>query len=115
MAKVMAMSDELDPGLRRLFAQTAEYPADEPFVSAVTTRTSRGKAALIARWLAPVAIEAVSLGALAAALGLVLDQSAKVIAPLLTASPAGLAAGLGLAIAGMVCFRLLAPLAWRNH
>ncbi len=110
------MSDELDPGLKRLFAQTAEYPADDAFVSAVTARTAReSRIALIARRLAPTLGAAVTLGVLASVLGLVLDQSAKVIAPLLTASPVGLAAGLGLAVAGLVCFRLLAPLAsWRS-
>ena len=106
------MSDPFEPGLRRLFASTAEHPADEAFVSAVTTRTSReGRIALIAWRLAPTFITTMALGALAAGLGLVLDQSAKVITPLVDASPVGLAAGLGLAIAGLVCFRLLAPLA----
>jgi hypothetical protein len=112
------MSDELDPGLRRLFASTAEHPADEAFVSAVTTRTSRERLiasiASIALGMAPGFVVAMGLGAVAAALGLVLDQSAKVITPLLDASPVGLAAGLGLAIAGFVCFRLLAPLALRR-
>ena len=43
----MVMSNELDPGLKRLFAETAEHPADEAFVSAVTARTSReGRIAL---------------------------------------------------------------------
>jgi len=109
------MSDELEPGLKRLFAQTAERPADEAFVLAVTTRASReSRVAQIARRLAPMGVAAVALGALAAVLGLVLDQSARLITPLVNASPAGCAAGLGLAIAGVVCFRLLAPLAtWR--
>jgi hypothetical protein len=112
---VIAMSDELAPGLRRLFAETAEHPADEAFVSAVTARTSQQRLiALIARGMAGPFIFAVVLGAMATALGLVLDLSAKVITPLVDASPTGLAAGLGLAIAGVVCFRLLAPLAlWR--
>ncbi len=109
------MSDELDPGLRRLFAETAEHPADEAFVSAVTARTSRERSiGLFARHVAAGIIFALVLGVLAAVLGLVLDLSAKVIAPFLTASPIGLAAGLGLAVAGAVCFRLLAPLALRE-
>jgi len=104
------MSDEFDPGLRRLFSATAEHPADEAFVSAVTARTSRQ------RWRAPIArglAGAIVLAVAAAALGLVLDQSARVITPLLYASPASVAVGLGLVIAGVVCFRLLAPLASR--
>ncbi len=106
------MSDELDPGLRRLFAETAEHPADEAFVSAVKTRTSRERLiVLITRQAAVGIIFALALGALAAFLGVVLDMSARVITPQLTTSPIGLAAGLGLAVAGFVCFRLLSPLA----
>lgn len=109
------MSDELDPGLRRLFASTAEHPADEAFVSSVTRRTSRERwLALIGRGLASGLLYTAVLVVLAMALGLVLDQSAKVISPLVDASPAGCAAGLGLVIAGAVCVRLLAPLAWRR-
>lgn len=111
----MVMSNELDPGLKRLFAETAEHPADEAFVAAVTTRTSReGRIALIAWRLAPAVVIAVGLGALAIALGLALDQSARLISSLVSASPAGYANGLGLVVAGFVCFRLLAPLAWRR-
>ena len=106
------MNDELDPGLRRLFASTAEHPADEAFVSAVTTRTSRERLiGLIARGMAAQLAFTLGLGALAAVVGVVLDQSAKMIAPLLNASLLGLATGLGLAVAGLVCFRLLALLA----
>jgi hypothetical protein len=101
------MNDELDPGLRRLFASTAENPNDEAFVQAVTARTSRGRwIALIAPGLAMTFVLAV----VAIALGLVLDQSAQVISPLVGASPMGRAAGLGLVIAGAVCYRLLAPI-----
>jgi hypothetical protein len=107
----MVMSDDLDPGLKRLFAETAEHPADAAFVSAVTARTAReGRIALIAWRLAPAVVGAVALGAL----GLALDQGAPLITSLVNASPAGYANGLGLAIAGFVCFRLLAPLAWRR-
>jgi hypothetical protein len=100
------MTNELDPGLRRLFASTAENPADEAFVQAVTSRTSRG------RWLALIApglAAAFILAAAAIVLGLVLQQSAKVITPLVIASPMGWTAGLGLVIAGAVCVRVLAP------
>jgi hypothetical protein len=112
---VIVMSDELDPGLRRLFASTAEHPADEAFVSAVSARTSGERLiAGIARTLAQGLLFGAGAGALAMILGLVLDQSAKVITPLLTASPVGWAAGVGLALAGVVCFRLLAPFAPRR-
>ena len=105
------MSDELDPGLRRLFAETAEHPADEAFVSAVTNRTSReGLFVLITRRLAPAIVPIVAPVALAATLALVAGLSAGLITPLVDASPAGLAAGLGFAIAGVICFRLLSPL-----
>ena len=109
------MSDELDPGLKRLFAQTAEHPADEAFVSTVSTRTSRdGRIALIGWRLGAAFIVAVALGGLAGALGLVLNQSASLIAPLVNASPAGCATGLALVLAGVICIRGLAPLAaWR--
>jgi hypothetical protein len=96
------MNDELDPGLRRLFASTSEAPADEAFVEAVAARTSRG------RWIALIApglLAAFVVAAAAIALGLVLLQSARVITPLVNASPAGWAAGLGLVLAGAVCVR----------
>jgi len=107
----MVMSNELDPGLKRLFAETAEHPADEAFVSAVTARTSReGRIALIVWRLAPAVVGAAALGAL----GLALDQGAPLITSLVSASPAGYANGLGLAVAGLVCFRLLASLVMRR-
>jgi hypothetical protein len=108
------MSDDLDPGLRRLFAETAEYPADEAFVAAVTQRTANApRIGPAVRRLAAGSVSALTLGAVAAGLGLALQQGAGVIMPLLNASPVGMAAGLGLAVAGLVCFRLLAPLARR--
>ncbi|HEY5410888.1 MAG TPA: hypothetical protein VIJ94_09190 [Caulobacteraceae bacterium] len=105
------MSDPFDPDLRRLFAATAEHPADEAFVAAVTVRTSRERwITLIARAL----VGALVLAVAAAAFGVVMAQGVKVIAPLLNASLAGQATGLVLAIAGLVCLRLLAPLALRR-
>jgi hypothetical protein len=56
----------------------------------------------------------VVLGVVAAGLGLAVRQSFAVIAPLLTTSPVGQAAALGLVVAGFVCFQLLAPLATRR-
>jgi hypothetical protein len=101
------MRDELDPDLRRMFASTAESPADEVFVEAVTARTSRERRiSFVAAGLGGAA----ALGALAAVLGVALQQSARMIAPLVTSPPLGLAAGLGLAVAGLICFRLLSPL-----
>jgi hypothetical protein len=108
------MNDELDPGLKRLFAETAEHPADDAFVAAVTARTSRERFSPALQRLMAGALYAVILGVLAAGLGRLLEESFKVIAPLLTASPVGQAAALALAVAGAVCFRLLAPLAARR-
>ena len=109
------MSDELDPGLRRLFAETAEHPADEAFVAAVTERTAHEpRIGLTVRRLAAGSASALALGAVAAGVGLALQQGSQVIMPLLSASPVGMAAGLGLAVAGLVCFRLLAPLTQRH-
>ena len=104
------MSDELDPGLRRLFAETADSPADEAFVGAVTARTSRErKLGLVARTLIGVAALAL-LALFAAVLAPMLEKSAGSVTALVTASPAGWAAGLALALAGAVCVRTLAPL-----
>ena len=104
------MNDELDPGLRRLFAATAENPADEAFVAGVTARTSLERRIMsVLRPLAGGLLLAVSLAALATGLGVALNQSRAVIAPLVSASPVGLAAGLALAFAGVVLFRTLAP------
>ncbi len=109
------MSDDLDPGLRRLFAETAEHPADEAFVAAVTARTAHApRIGLAVRRLAAGSLSALALGAVAAGVGLALQQGSQVILPLLNASPTGVAAGLGLAVAGFVCFRLLAPLTQRR-
>lgn len=108
------MSDELDPGLRRLFAETAEHPTDDAFVAAVTARTAREpRVGLTVRRLVGGFLPVLALGAVAAGVGLALQQGSQAIAPLLSASPVGVAAGLGLAVAGFVCFRLLAPLAQR--
>jgi hypothetical protein len=109
------MSDELDPGLRRLFAETAEHPADEAFVAAVTQRTAHApRIGPVVRQIAAGFLPALVLAAVAASLGLALQQGSQVIMPLLSASPMGVAAGLGLAVAGLVCFRLLAPLVERQ-
>jgi hypothetical protein len=109
------MSDELDPGLRRLFAETADNPADEAFVTEVTQRTARELRIGPAVWrLAAGTAPALTLGAVAAGVGLALQQGSRVIMPLLGASPMGIAAGLGLGVAVLVCFRLLGPLAQRH-
>ena len=104
------MNDQLDPGLRRLFAETAEAPADEAFVAAVTSRTSHERRIMmLLRPLAGGLLLAVVLASLATGLGVVLNQSRAVIAPLISASPVGWAAGLALALAGAVLVRTLAP------
>ncbi len=109
------MSEDLDPGLRRLFAETAEHPADDAFVAAVTTRTVHDpRIGLTFGRLAAGSLSALALAAAAAGLGLALQKGSQVILPLLDASPTGMAAGLGLAAAGFVCFRLLAPLVQRR-
>jgi len=109
------MSDELDPGLRRLFAETADDPADEAFVAAVTARTAtEPRIGLTVRRLTAGSLPALTLGAVAAGLGLALQQGSRMITPLMSGSPVGMAAGLALAVAGLICFRLLAPLAQRH-
>jgi hypothetical protein len=109
------MSEDLDPQLRRLFAETAEHPADEAFVQSVAARTQRERhLGPAVRRLAAASLPALALGAVAAGLGLAAQQSFTVVAPLLTASPTGMAASLALVAAGVVCFRLLAPLVTRR-
>ena len=109
---VTTMTDEHDPDLRRLFASTAEHPADEAFVAAVTARTAHARRfGPLARRLASGFGLAVAFSVAAATLGL----SARVITPLLDATPMGLATALSLVVAGVVCLRLLASLAsWRS-
>jgi hypothetical protein len=103
------MNDELDPGLRRLFAATADYPADEAFVAEVTAKTvglrptGHGMPAALVRGAV--------VGVLAAALGLALAEAAGPITSLVTATPFGPVTGLALLAAGFVCVRALAPLA----
>ena len=111
------MSDELDPGLRRLFAETAEHPADEGFVSAVAVRTSRRRRMMLGvRALALALLVAAAVGGLAAGFGLVLDQSAGMITALGSAPTLGWAAGLALVLAGAVCVRVASRLVsgWRG-
>ena len=105
------MNDELDPGLRRLFAETADYPADEAFVAAVAAKTSRPRPLL--RALAGALAASAVVAALALGVGVAVSRVSPWIAPLLNGSPYGWAAGLALAAAGVVCLRLLAPLADR--
>ncbi len=103
---------ELDPGLRRLFAETAEAPADEAFVAAVSARTSRQRRIMMfVRPLLRGLFAATVLAILATALGLAFNQGQAVIAALVSSSPLGWVAGLALALAGVVCVRALSPLA----
>ncbi len=103
------MSDELDPGLKRLFAATAEAPADEAFVQGVAARTARERRlGLLPRILIGIAV-AVLLALSAAVLAPMLETSAGSIAALVSSSPVGWAAGLALALAGAICARALAP------
>ena len=105
------MTNELDPDLRRLFAQTAEAPADEAFVAGVARRTSRERRILaLVRPLAMGLVMAAVLAVLASGLGLLLSQSQGVVTTLVRASPLGWASGLALALAGAVLVRTLAPL-----
>jgi hypothetical protein len=99
------MKDELDPDLRRLFAATADYPADEVFVASVAARTA-GRRPIVLRTL-PVAALVI---ALAAGLGLAAIQVMPLIAPLFDGSPIGWAVGLALAAAGAACLRTVGPL-----
>ena len=106
------MNDELDPGLRRLFAETAGSPADESFVAAVAVRTSRERRVMmIVRPLVGGLFAAAILGVLATALGLVFEHGQAAVTAVVNASPLGWVAGLALALAGAVCVRALAPVA----
>jgi hypothetical protein len=102
--KVSPMTDEIDPDLRRLFAATADPPADEAFVAAVTARTARLRLLTAVAWglglillAAALAVSAPVFGRMTAALAL---------------SPFGWVAGLALAGSGALCARVLA--AWRS-
>lgn len=104
------MNNELDPGLRRLFAKTAEHPADEAFVAVVTARTSRERRIMmVVQPLARGVIAAVIFAVLATALGLAFNQGQAVVAAVVSSSPVGWVAGLALAFAGAVCVRTLGP------
>ena len=110
------MSDELDPGLRRLFAATADSPADEAFVAEVTVKTARERRLVVLRrTLAGVAALAAFLAAMAAGGQRALGREAAEIASLVGASPVGWATGLALVFAGVVCVRALAPLLSRGR
>jgi hypothetical protein len=99
------MNDELDPDLRRLFAATADYPADEAFVAAVSAQI-RPRRPILLRTLWSSAI----IVALAAGLGLAASQAWTLIGPLISGSPIGWGVGLALAGAGALCVRVLGPL-----
>jgi hypothetical protein len=100
------MNNELDPDLRRLFAATADYPADEAFVAAVSAQTARRRPIALASLSGPALVIA-----LAGGLGLAASQALPLIAPLFDGSPVGWIVGLALAGAGAVCFRIFGPLA----
>ncbi len=104
------MNDELDPVLRRLFAETAERPADEAFVTAVTARTARAR---LRPSLGRAAAGALVLAAIVAALAVGLGLAATLLTRLLDASLVGQAAALALVLAGAVYARVLGPLIWR--
>ncbi len=98
------MSDEIDPGLKRVFAQTAEAPADEAFVAEVASKTSR-----LRRWCVIGTALGLILVAIAVATGLGLAAaSIGPIAAALSASPFGWIAGLAFVGAGALCVRALA-------
>ena len=108
------MTDELDPGLRRLFAATADSPADEAFVAGVTVRTSRERRlVMLTRVLAASLVASLIIAAVAMGLIQILNQGLGAVATLVGASPVGWVAGLGLALAGVVCVRTLAPVVAR--
>jgi len=104
------MSDELDPGLRRLFAETAEASADEAFVQGVADRTGRERRLrLLVRIM--LAMAAVALLVLfATALAPMLEAAVGWVTVLVTSSPMGWATGLALILASVICVRTLALL-----
>ena len=104
------MTDELDPGLRRLFAATAEDPADEAFVAEATARTARRRRLAMIGW----ALGLLALAAVATALAPVIGRAAAVpiqFSAALLATPFGWAAALALTVAGALAARALAG--WR--
>jgi len=100
------MNDELDPDLRRLFAATADHPADEAFVAAVAAHTPPRRPILLHALSGAAVVIALSIG-----LGLAASQVSALIGPLMNGSPVGWAAGLALALAGAAGVRVLGPLA----
>ena len=105
------MTSELDPGLRRLFAATAESPADEAFVAAVTVRTAReARLVLMGRVLACALALAALIAATETGIVAALNQGLGAVAALVVGTPAGWAAGLAIALAAAVCVRTIAPL-----
>lgn len=111
---VSVMNDELDPCLKRLFAETAEHPADEAFVAMVSRTTSRRRRLMaLVRALGGGLLLAVVVAALASGLGVALNQSRVMISAVIGPSPIGWVAGLALAFAGAVLVRTLAPVVSR--
>ena len=102
------MSDELDPGLRRLFASTGQSPADEAFVAEVAARTSRENAWVTA---GRAAFAALVFAVLAMGLRFAVIQGASVVSAFVSVPPLGWAAGMALVLAGVIGVRALAPLA----
>jgi hypothetical protein len=105
------MTDELDPGLRRLFAETANTPEDDVFVAAVTSVTARKPRLLAGGGFGQALRSGAIAAAAAAAFGLVLSQVSGPVGALVNASPFGWIAGLALVLAGAAGVRVLAPFA----
>lgn len=105
-----SMNEEFDPGLRRLFAATAEHPADETFAAQVTTKVNRARRLRGAGRALALAVLAAAALVTAATVGPVLGQEAGVIGGLVNGSLCGSAAGVALVLAGLVLVRLFALL-----
>jgi hypothetical protein len=109
------MSDDLDPGLKRLFALTAEHPSDEAFVARAASSARRERlASTVLRGLGLALALALLAAVLAIAFRLVAVEGAAVFGQLaasLASTPFGALGALGLLIAGAVCWRALTQLA----
>ena len=108
------MSDEIDPDLKRLFALTAEPPADEAFVAMVAAKTARLRLLAVAGWSLGLILLAAVLAAGATWFGVAISQVVAApgwLSTALAASPFGWVAALALTGAGAVCWRAMAQIA----
>jgi hypothetical protein len=108
-----AMSDQIDPGLKRLFVATAEEPSDEVFVAAVGARTSRLRRLAAIGWGLSLVVAVAVLAVIAPTFAAAISRPAGALGQIpaaLSATPFGSIATLALFAAGALCVRALAGL-----